>query len=186
MSIRNQPIKSKKYWPQQQVTTFNRATNSKKVRQKLPETPMQSSGGPKVILRPNDLPDIPSATNNHTLRNINSVVQELQGFALHVHLEVHKHITGCILCCKSYHQVLKENVTKYLYHSIEPVETVRDRHSKKEPVVAGVQYGVVTFVLLEVSQAGACNGIITKSKMESLAGKPKGNYCLRFNTKSYI
>ena len=69
-------------------------------------------------------------------------------------------MTGCLVCGKSYEQVIEETGADYLNQTAEPVETVRERQIKRNAFNDGVQSGVFTFRSPGVSQAAACDGLI--------------------------
>ena len=69
-------------------------------------------------------------------------------------------VTGCLVCRKSYDQVIEETVADYLSHTAQPVETVRERRIKRNAFIDGFQSGVFTFLPPEASQAAAFDGLI--------------------------
>ena len=98
--------------------------------------------------------------NDSEQRQYNAVAQDLKQLASHPHSEVQQQTSGCIVCGKAYKQVLEEATTKNLQKTVELAETVRERHLKRQAFIAGGQCGVKAFILLGVSQANTCDGII--------------------------
>ena len=68
--------------------------------------------------------------------------------------------TSCLVCGKSYDQVIAETVADYLNQTAQQGETVRERQIKRNAFIDGVQSGVFTFIPPGVSQAAACDGMI--------------------------
>ena len=69
-------------------------------------------------------------------------------------------VTSCLVCGKSYDQVIEETVANYLNQTAQPGETVREPQIKRNAFIDGVQSGVFTFIHPEVSQAAAWDGMI--------------------------
>ena len=84
----------------------------------------------------------------------------LQNLTLHPHPQRYEGVRGCLVCGKSYDQVIEETVADYLNQSAQPDETVRQRQIKRNPFLDGIQSGVFSFLLPGVSQAAACDGLI--------------------------
>ena len=84
----------------------------------------------------------------------------LQNLTLHPHPARNEWVTGCLVCGKSYDQVIEETVANFLNQTAEPGETVRERQIKRNAFIDGIQSGVFTFLPPGVSQAGACDGLI--------------------------
>ena len=53
---------------------------------------------------------------------------------------------GCLVCGKSFDQVIEETVAAYLNQTAQPGETVRERQIKRNAFIDGVQSGVFTFL----------------------------------------
>ena len=92
--------------------------------------------------------------------NIVAVTDELNNLTLHPHPQRNERVTGCLVCGKSYDQVIEETVVDYLDQTSQPGETVRERQIKRNDFIDGVQSGVFTFIPPGVSQAAACDGMI--------------------------
>ena len=92
--------------------------------------------------------------------NIVAVADELRNLTLHPHPHRNEVVTSCLVCGKSYNQVIEETVADYLNQTAQPGETVRDRQIKKNAFIDGGQSGVFTFIPPGVSQAAACDGMI--------------------------
>ena len=75
----------------------------------------------------------------------------------HAHMESIAYVTGCLLCGKSYDQVIEKTVAYYLHQTAEQGEAVMDRVSKHNAFLDGLQSGVSTFKPRGVSQAAACH-----------------------------
>ena len=87
-------------------------------------------------------------------------MQQLQELALHAHSEVEEETPGCLMCGKSYDQVIEETTANYLHETAEPGKTIRERHFKRQAFITGLQSGVRAFIPRGMSQAAACDGII--------------------------
>ena len=107
------------------------------------------------------MPDTPTATNNHIVSNINTIMQEFQELASHAQFDAEKQTTGCIVCGKSY-EVIEEKPTGYLQQAAEPGETKRERHLKRQVFIVQHQSGVKAYIFREVQQAAACDGLAYK------------------------
>ena len=89
-----------------------------------------------------------------------AVTDELNNLTLHPHPQRNERVTGCLVCGKSYDQVIEETVADYLDQTSQPGQTVRERQIKRNAFIDGVQSGVFTFIPPGVSQAAACDGMI--------------------------
>ena len=92
--------------------------------------------------------------------NIVAVSDELRNLTLNPHPHRTETVTSCLVCGKSYDQVIAVTVAEYLNQTAQPGETVRERQIKRNAFIDGVQSGVFTFIEPGVSQAAACDGII--------------------------
>ena len=92
--------------------------------------------------------------------NIIAITDELNNLTLHPLPQRNEWVTGCLVCGKSYDQVIEETVVDYLDQTSQPGETVRERQIKRNAFIDGVQSGVFTFIPPGVSQAAACDGMI--------------------------
>ena len=101
-----------------------------------------------------------SCNNTRSLSIIATVVQHLQGLALHVHSEKNNQVTGCMVCGKSYNQVIVENGADSLHHTTVPGEAFSDHHIKRQAFEEFLPCGVVTFLFRGVSPAAACDSIV--------------------------
>ena len=88
------------------------------------------------------------------------MADELRNLTLHPHPQRNEWVTGCLVCGKSYDQVIEETVADYLDQTSQPGETVRERQIKRNAFIDGVQSGVFTFIPPGVSPAAACDGMI--------------------------
>ena len=84
----------------------------------------------------------------------------LQNSTLHPHPEDNEWVTGCLLCGKTYDQVIEEIVANYLNQTTQPGETVRERQIERNAFIDGIQSGISNFLPPGVSQADACDGLI--------------------------
>ena len=98
--------------------------------------------------------------NNLELPPINAVVHELKELALQAHSDVENQTSECIVCGKSYQQVIGETAASFLHSAAELWETTRELDMKKQALLAGLQSNVITFISREVSQVVAFDGII--------------------------
>ena len=67
-------------------------------------------------------------TNNPL--DVSTVANRLHNLTLHPHSQRNEWVTGCLVCGKSYDQVIEETVADYLNQTAQPGETVRDRQIK--------------------------------------------------------
>ena len=77
---------------------------------------------------------------------ITTVAAELRNLTLHPHPQRNEWVTGCLVCGKSYDQVIEETVADYLSQSAQPGETVGERQIKRNAFIDGIQSGVFTFL----------------------------------------
>ena len=84
----------------------------------------------------------------------------LQNLTLHPHPQRNEWIKGCLVCGKSYDQVIGETVADYLNQTAQPGETVRERQIKRNAFIDGIQSGIFTFLPPGVSQAAACDSLV--------------------------
>ena len=127
-----------------------------------PESPTPENRGQPDIFRPYDIPNEPSSTilNNPPPPIITTVTDGLQNLTLHPHPQRNEWVTGCLVCGKSYDQVIEETVADYLNQTAQTGETVRERQIKRNAFIDGIQSGVFTFLPPGVSQAAACDGLV--------------------------
>ena len=118
-----------------------------------PQSPTAENCGQSVNFQPTNIP-------LHNPPNIVAVSDELRNLTLHPHPHRNETITSCLICGKSYDQVIEETVADYLDQTSQPGETVRERQIKRNAFIDGVQSGVFTFIPPGVSQAAACDGMI--------------------------
>ena len=71
---------------------------------------------------------------------ITTVTDGLQNLTLHPHPQRNEWVTGCLICGKSYDQVMEETVADYLNQTAQPGETVRQ--IKRNAFIDGIQSGV--------------------------------------------
>ena len=117
-----------------------------------PESPTPENRGRSDDFYPDNIP-----LNNPPY--IIAVADELRNLTLHPHPQRNEWVTGCLVCGKSYDQVIEETVADYLDQTAQPGETVRERQIKRNAFIDGVQSGVFTFIPPGVSQAAACDGL---------------------------
>ena len=125
-----------------------------------PESPTPENRGRPDIFRPRDILNEPSPTILNNPPIITTVTDGLQNLTLHPHPQRNEWVTGCLVCGKSYDQVIEETVADYLNQTAQPGETVRERQIKRNASIEGIQSGVFTFIPLGVSQAAACDGLV--------------------------
>ena len=125
-----------------------------------PESPPPEDQSHRDIFRTYDLPNPSTSASYSNLPNISTVADGLQNLTLHAHPERNEWVKGCLVCGKSYDQVIEETVADYRTQTAEPSETVRERQIRRNAFIDCVQSGVFTFVHLGVSQAAACDGLI--------------------------
>ena len=93
-------------------------------------------------------------------KHITTVADGLQNLTLHPHPQRNEWVTGCLVCGKSYDQVIEETVADYLNQTAQPGETVRERQIERNAFIDGIQSGVFTFLPPGVSQAAASDGLL--------------------------
>ena len=126
-----------------------------------PEHPTAENRGQSDLFRPYDIPKQPSSSLLHNPPPIITTVTDgLQNLTLHPHPQRNEWVTGCLICGKSYDQVIEETVADYLNQTAQPGGTVRERQIKRNAFIVGIQSGVFTFIPPGVSQAAACDGLL--------------------------
>ena len=132
---------------------FSTCTRDRRPIPDTPQSPTPENCGQSVDFHPTNIP-------LHNPPNIVTVSDELRNLTLHPHPRRNETITSCLVCGKSYDQVIEETAADYLNHTAQPGETVRERQIKRNAFIDGVQSGVFTFIPPGVSQAAACDGMI--------------------------
>ena len=84
----------------------------------------------------------------------------MRNITLHPHIQRNEWVTECLLCGKSYDQVIEETTADYLNQTAQSGETVRERQIKRNAFIDGIQSGVFTFLPPGVSQAAARDGLV--------------------------
>ena len=79
-----------------------------------PESPTPENRGHSDHVRPDDIPNQPSSIPLNNPPNITTVADGLRNMTLHPHPQRNEWVTGCLLCGKSYDQVIEETVADYL------------------------------------------------------------------------
>ena len=111
-----------------------------------PESPTPENRGQSDNFRPDEIPNEPSPTILNNPLIITTVTDGLQILTLHPHPQRNEWVTGCLVCGKSYDQVIEETVADYLNQTAQPGETVRERQIKRNAFIDGIQSGVFTFL----------------------------------------
>ena len=114
-----------------------------------PESPTPENRGQSDIFRPYDIPNQLSSTLLNNPTNIWTVANGLQNLTLHPHPQPNEWVTGCLVCGKSYDQVIEETVADYLNQTAQPGERVRQHQIKRNAFIDGIQSGLFTFSPLE-------------------------------------
>ena len=102
-----------------------------------PQSPTRENCEQSGNFYPEDIP-------LHNPPNIVAVADELRNLTLHPHPHSNETVTSCLVCGKSYDQVIAETVADYLNQTAQPGETVRERQIKRNAFIDGVQSGVFT------------------------------------------
>ena len=89
-----------------------------------------------------------------------TVADGLRNLTLHPQPQSNEWVTGCLVCRKSYAQVIGETVADYLNQTAQPGETVRQRQIERNTFIDDIQSGVFTFLPPGVSQAAACDSLL--------------------------
>ena len=110
-----------------------------------PESPTPENCGHSDNICPDDIPHHPSSIPLNNPANIITVADALRNLTLHPHPQSNEWVTGCLVCVKSYDQVIEETVADYLNQTARPGETVRERQIKRNAFIDGIQSGVFTF-----------------------------------------
>ena len=110
-----------------------------------PESPTPENLGQSDIFSPYDIPNEPPSPILNNPLNITTVADGLRNLTLHPHLQRNEWVTGCLVCGKSYDQVIEETVANYLNQTAQPGETVREGQIKRNAFIDGIQSGVFTF-----------------------------------------
>ena len=89
-----------------------------------PESPTPENRGQPDIFRPYDLPGNPSTSASYDNPcNISTVANGLQKLTLHPHPTRIEWVTGCLVCGKTYDQVIEKTVADYPDQTAQPGET---------------------------------------------------------------
>ena len=124
-----------------------------------PEAPTPENRGQSDIFRPYDIRNPLSSTLFNNPLNIPPVADGLQNLTLHPHPQRNDWVTGCLVCGKSYNQVLEETAADYLNQTAQRRETIRERQIKRNAFIDGIQSGVVTFSPWKVAGC-TCDGLV--------------------------
>ena len=111
-----------------------------------PESPTPENCGQSDNFRPDVIPDDPSSKFFNNPSNMTTVADGLRNLTLHPHPQCNERVTGCLVCRKSYDQVIEKTVADYLSQTAQPGETVRERQIKRNAFIDGFQSGVFTFL----------------------------------------
>ena len=79
----------------------------------IPDTPESSTPenrGQSNTFRPDDIPNQPTSIPLNNAPNIMAVADELRNMTLHPHPQRNEWVTSCLVCGKSYDQVIEETV----------------------------------------------------------------------------
>ena len=125
-----------------------------------PESPTPENCGQSDIFRPYDNAQQPSTIPLNNPPNITTVSDELRNMTLHPHPQRNEWVTGCLVCGKSFDQVIEETTADYLNQTAQSGETVGERQIKRNAFMDGIQSGVFTFLPTGVSQAATCDGLV--------------------------
>ena len=79
-----------------------------------PESPTPENRGHSDHVRADDIPNQPSSIPLNNPPNITTVADGLRNMTLHPHPQRNEWVTGCLVCGKSYDQVIEETVADYL------------------------------------------------------------------------
>ena len=107
-----------------------------------PQSPTPENCGPSDDFYPKNIPLHKPPPPPNTV----AVADELRNLTLHPHPQRNEWVTGCLVCGKSYDQVIEETVADYIHQTSQPGETVRERQIKRNAFNDGVQSGVFTFI----------------------------------------
>ena len=131
--------------------------------QPIPDTPESQTPencGHSDNTCPDAIPNPPPSILLNNPPNIMPIADILRKLTLHPHPQRNECVTSCLVCGKSYDQVIEETVADYLDQTAQPAETVRERQIKRDAFIDGIQSGVFTFIPPGVSQAAACDGLV--------------------------
>ena len=124
-----------------------------------PESPSAENRAHSDNTCPDDIPNQPPSIPLNNPPNIMTVADGLRNLTLQPHPQRNEWVTSCLVCGKSYNQVIEETVADCLNQTAQPGETVRERQIKRNAFIDGIQSGVFTFIPTGVSQAAACDGL---------------------------
>ena len=148
-----------------------------------PESPTPENRWQPDIFRPYDIPNEPSSIPLNNPPNITTVADELRNLTLHPHPQRNEWVTGCLVCGKSYDQVIEETVADYLNQSAQPGETVRERQIKRNPFIDGIQSGVFTFIPRECRRLPPVTAWYTPSTTMGKTRAHRDMFCPYLKTK---
>ena len=126
-----------------------------------PESPTPENRGQSDIFRPYDIPNEPSSTILNNPPNITTVADGLRNLTLHPHPQRNEWVTGCLVCGKSYDQVIEESVADYLNQRAH--SQVRLYESAKSKEIHSLTVSRAESSLFSPKggpQAAACDGLL--------------------------
>ena len=80
----------------------------------MPESPTPKNRGQSDIFRPYDILDAPSSNLLNNPPNMTTKAEGLRNLTLHPRPQRNEWMTGCLVCGKSYDQVIEETIADYL------------------------------------------------------------------------
>ena len=107
-----------------------------------PESPTPENRGQSNTFRPDDILNQPTSIPLNNPPNIMAVADELRNMTLCPHPQRNEWVTSCLVCGKSYDQVIEDTVADYLHQTAQPGETVRESQIKRNAFIDGIQSGV--------------------------------------------
>ena len=116
--------------------------------------------------------------------NIIAVADELRNLTLHPHPQRNEWATGCLVCGKSYDQVIEETTADNIDQTAQPGETVRERQIKRNAFIDGVQSGVFTFIPRECRRLPPETAYSTQSTIMDKTQAPRDTLCPYLKTKT--
>ena len=146
--------------------TPNRHPISRQLHQQMttvPDTPESltpENRGQSDFFHPSDNSQQPPTIPLNNPPNITAVSDELRNMTLHPHPQRNEWVTGCLVCERSYDQVIEETTADCLYQTAQSGETVRERQIKRNAFIDGIENGVFTFLPPGGSQAAARDGLV--------------------------
>ena len=101
-----------------------------------PESPTPENHGHSDKICPDDIPNQTSSIPPNNPPNIMTVADGLRNLTLHPHPQSNEWVTGCLVCGKSYDQVIEETVADYLDQTARNTRNTRKKRQSNRRLLS--------------------------------------------------